>query len=199
MRAISSTWLSENPLDIFKTSTTTITKHISNAQNNDNVYNDNCNGTALIDDIQSHAQTGVLQKLKNTFSQIKDKNNTTNITPPHAMSVALASTTRMSDSSAGRTKKNHCTDKCNCGDSGIHIDNNDLVPESDSTEIDTSPSFDFNVRRTNSTKVQSSVSSTLVKARALRKNECEERIYSKPLPQRSCSEPNGLNRLNTNG
>lgn len=95
-----------------------------------------------------------------------------------------------------RKTKHHRRDKCNSGDSGIHVElendeNNVGIDVTDG--MDTSPSFNVRVRRANSAKVTSSTLASTLKARAMRKTEWLGRQYS-PLPSRSLSQPFGLNQ-----
>lgn len=95
-----------------------------------------------------------------------------------------------------RKTKHHRRDKCNSGDSGIHVEleNDENNVGNDVTDsMDTSPSFNVRVRRANSAKVTSSTLATTVKSRAMRKSEMFGRNYS-PLPCRSLSQPFGLNQ-----
>lgn len=223
MRAVSSPSLSESPLEttkIAKKSRNDENTLPPNHQHNHHHHNNNNNSSHHPTSSQ-HVSASVLQKFKKTFSNLKGKSSSVQSNQPTTHSsaplnngnsgtIALAGS---GDSAADVTKyrfgplvwrsskerrktKHHRRDKCNSGDSGIHVEleNDENNVGNDVTDsMDTSPSFNVRVRRANSAKVTSSTLASTVKARALRKTEMLGRQYS-PLPSRSLSQPFGLNQ-----
>lgn len=211
MRAVSSPSLTENPVETIKVAKKS--RHDEHSLPHNNIINTNSHQTS------SHASASVLQKFKKTFSNLKGKSSsvqsnqpTTHSSAPlnngHSTSIALNGGDSAGDvtkyrfgplvwrSSKERRKTKHQRrDKCNSGDSGIHVEleNDENHVGIDVTDsMDTSPSFNVRVRRANSAKVTSATLASTVKSRAMRKTEMLGRRYS-PLPSRSLSQPFGLN------
>lgn len=214
MRAVSSPSLTENP-----TETTKITKKSRNDEStlpHKTINNNNHHQPS------SHVSASVLQKFKKTFSNLKGKSSSVQLNQPPAHSSAPLNNGSSSmalatgpdsggdvakyrfgplvwrSSKERRKTKHHRRDKCNSGDSGIHVEleNDENNIGNDVTDsMDTSPSFNVRVRRANSAKVTSSAVASMVKSRAMRKTEMLGRQYS-PLPSRSLSQPFGLNEGN---
>lgn len=211
MRAVSSPSLTDNPMES--------TKIAKKSQNDENSLPHNNN-------ISNHQTSSgsVLQKFKKTFSNLKAKTSsvqsnqlTTHSSAPlnngNNGNNANNGTVLGGDSASDVTKyrfgplvwrsskerrktKHHRRDKCNSGDSGIHVEleNDENNVGNDVTDsMDTSPSFNARVRRANSAKVTSTTLASTVKSRAMRKTDMLGRRYS-PLPSRSLSQPFGLNQ-----
>lgn len=212
MRAVSSPSLTENPSETAKI--------MKKSQNDENTMSHNNNNIHQHQPSSQHSSASVLQKFKKTFSNLKGKSSSIQSNQPTTHSSAPLSNGNNGlsmvaggDSAGDATKyrfgplvwrsskerrktKHHRRDKCNSGDSGIHVEleNDDNNAGNDVTDsMDTSLSFNVRVRRANSAKVTSSTLASTVKARALRKTEMLERNYS-PLPSRSLSQPFGLNQ-----
>lgn len=101
-----------------------------------------------------------------------------------------------------RKTKHQRRDKCNSGDSGIQVelDNEDSLhgPESleASTASTTGTTFNANVRRANSAKVQSSstaAASASARAKLMRKSS--DQAGTGQIQTRSLSQPSGLDRI----
>lgn len=211
MRAVSSPSLTENPVETIK-----VAKKPRNDEHplpHINITNTTSHQTS------SHASASVLQKFKKTFSNLKGKSSSVQSNQPTTHSSAplnngpSASTALSGGDNGGdvtkyrfgplvwrsskerRKTKHQRRDKCNSGDSGIHVEleNDENHVGIDVTDsMDTSPSFNVRVRRANSAKVTSATLASTVKSRAMRKTEMLGRQYS-PLPSRSLSQPFGLN------
>lgn len=224
MRAVSSPSLTENPSETTKIAKKS--RNDENVLAHNNVNNNNNNNHHQHHQhhhhqpSSQHVSASVLQKFKKTFSNLKGKSSSVQSNQPTTHSSAPLNngnsgslTLATGDSGADVTKyrfgplvwrsskerrktKHHRRDKCNSGDSGIHVEleNDENNVGNDVTDsMDTSPSFNVRVRRANSAKVTSSTLAPTVKTRAMRKTEMLERHYS-PLPSRSLSQPFGLNQ-----
>ncbi|KAG4077598.1 hypothetical protein HA402_003025 [Bradysia odoriphaga] len=135
------------------------------------------------DDIQMNIQhpnrpTGsVFQKLKNTFSNLKGKN--VDLAMADADSVYHFGPLKWRSSKERRKVKQLRRDKCNSGDSGIHVEH-----ENDSESNENIPPM--SIRRINSAKEQK------IKEMKVNRSDKKQVRY---LKGKSASQPNGLNTL----
>lgn len=119
----------------------------------------------------------VFQKLKNTFSNLKGKNvQNTDFTMADADSVYHFGPLKWRSSKERRKVKQLRRDKCNSGDSGIHVDQ-----DNDSESNENVPPM--SIRRINSAKDQT-------KLKDLKSNQ---RKQLRSFKGKSTSQPNGLN------
>lgn len=132
------------------------------------------------DDIQPHQirPTGsVFQKLKNTFSNLKGKN--VDLAMADADSVYHFGPLKWRSSKERRKVKQLRRDKCNSGDSGIHVEQ-----DNDSESNENIPPM--SIRRINSAKDQ--------KIKEMKTNRFDKKQL-RYLKGKSASQPNGLNTL----
>ncbi len=128
-------------------------------------------------DIQNRPAGSVFQKLKNTFSNLKGKN--ADFTMADADSVYHFGPLKWRSSKERRKVKQMRRDKCNSGDSGIHVEH-----DNDSESNENVPPM--SIRRINSAKDQ--------KIKEMKMNR-SERKQLRNLKGKSASQPNGLNTL----
>lgn len=119
----------------------------------------------------------VFQKLKNTFSNLKGKNG--DVAMADADAVYHFGPLKWRSSKERRKVKQLRRDKCNSGDSGIHVE-----PENDSESNENIPPM--SIRRINSAKEQ--------KMKDIKTNRFDRR-QARYLKGKSASQPNGLNTL----
>lgn len=129
------------------------------------------------EDIQhQNRQTGsVFQKLKNTFSNLKGKNG--DFAMADADSVYQFGPLKWRSSKERRKVKQLRRDKCNSGDSGIHVEH-----DNDSESNENVPPM--SIRRINSAKDQKIKEMKMTRS---------ERKQLRNLKGKSASQPNGLN------
>lgn len=168
MRAVSCPSIIENHLDQ--------ADHVTTVRRNEK---DSMSRIPKPDDIQHSNRPGsVFQKLKNTFSNLKGKNADFAMTD--ADSVYHFGPLKWRSSKERRKVKQLRRDKCNSGDSGIHVE-----PENDSESNENIPPM--SIRRINSAKDQ--------KMKDMKMNRSDDRKQMRYLKGKSASQPNGLNTL----
>lgn len=129
---------------------------------------------------QNRPAGSVFQKLKNTFSNLKGKNvQPADFAMADADSVYHFGPLKWRSSKERRKVKQLRRDKCNSGDSGIHVEH-----DNDSESNENMPHL--SVRRINSAKDQ--------KIREMKSNR-SDRKQIRSLKGKSASQPNGLNTL----
>lgn len=125
-----------------------------------------------------HRPTGsVFQKLKNTFSNLKGKN--TDLAINDADSVYHFGPLKWRSSKERRKVKQLRRDKCNSGDSGIHVEH-----DNDSESNENVPPM--SIRRINSAKDH--------KIKEMKANRTDRKPL-RYLKGKSASQPNGLNTM----
>lgn len=204
MRAVSSPSLSDGPLDLIKCSKKP--RHDENVPINDTNI------------ATSTTTASVLQKFRKTFSNLKGRTSTSssNGTPINQNHIQhnninnnnlSASNSQCNPditeyrfgpliwrtSKERRKAKHHRRDKCNSGDSGIQVENDENISNDVTDSLDASPTINVRVKRANSAKVTSNTSALLMKPRVLKRNDDTEKLA--PIPGRSLSQPYGLNQI----
>lgn len=130
---------------------------------------------------QTRPTGSVFQKLKNTFSNLKGKNiQNAEFTMTDSDSVYHFGPLKWRSSKERRKVKQLRRDKCNSGDSGIHVEQ-----DIDSESNENIPPM--SVKRINSAKEQS-------KIKEMKMNRTE-RKQLRNFKGKSTSQPNGLNTL----
>lgn len=92
-----------------------------------------------------------------------------------------------------RKTKHHRRDKCNSGDSGIQVENDENISNDVTDSLDASPTINVRVKRANSAKVTSNTLASSLKPRVLKRNDEVDKLIS--VPGRSLSQPYGLNQI----
>lgn len=129
---------------------------------------------------QNRPTGSVFQKLKNTFSNLKGKNvQNIDFAMNDADSVYHFGPLKWRSSKERRKVKQLRRDKCNSGDSGIHVEH-----DNDSESNENVPPM--SIRRINSAKDQ--------KIKEMKMNR-SERKQLRNVKGKSASQPNGLNIL----
>ncbi|KAJ6640671.1 Rho guanine nucleotide exchange factor 4, partial [Pseudolycoriella hygida] len=129
---------------------------------------------------QNRQVDSVFQKLKNTFSNLKGKNlQNVEYTVADADSVYHFGPLKWRSSKERRKVKQLRRDKCNSGDSGIHVEQ-----DNDSEGNENIPPM--SIKRINSAKDQ--------KIKEMKKNR-SDRKHLRNFKDKSASQPNGLNTL----
>lgn len=201
MRAVSSPSLSDGPLDLIKCSKKP--RHVVNDTN-----------TAT-----STTTASVLQKFRKTFSNLKGRTSTSssNGMPYNQNHIQINNNNNNNLSSSNsqcnpditeyrfgpliwrtskerKRAKHHRRDKCNSGDSGIQVENDENISNDVTDSLDASPTINVRVKRANSVKVTSNTSALSMKPRILKRNDDIEKLLA-PIPGRSLSQPYGLNQI----
>lgn len=198
-RAVSSPSLCDGPLDAAKCS--------KKPRHDENVPVDDTNSAA------SNTTTSVLQKFRKTFSSLTGRTSNasssngtmTNSNHP-SNNLSASHNTDITEYRFGpliwrtskerRKTKHYRRDKCNSGDSGIQVENDENLSIDVIDGLDALPTTNHNnvrVKRANSAKVTSNTFASSIKPRVLKRNDEVDKLAL--VPGRSLSQPYGLNHI----